>query len=86
MGFSKFLSIRAMVFVFGKLKLQFCLISNICDKVFQNGLSKIYGRYPLKKLKRYGLLRQTLSLDSFLNNLSHVIFMYIRRLFKQVSM
>ena len=59
------------------------------DKVFKNGPSEIRGRQPLKKLKRYGLLRQTISqyhfkcfkgclqeivLDPLLNILSHIFF------------
>ena len=35
------------------------------DKVFKNGPSKICGRQPFKKLKGYGLLKQTISLQSF---------------------
>ena len=35
------------------------------DKVFKNGPSKICGRQPLKKLKGYGLLKQTISLQIF---------------------
>ena len=34
-------------------------------KVFKNGPSKICGRQPLKYLKRYGLPRQTVSLQIF---------------------
>ena len=30
-------------------------MQNKWDKVFKNGPSKIYGRQPLKNLKRYGL-------------------------------
>ena len=37
--------------------------SYIQDKVFNNGPSKICGRYPLKKMKGYGLLKQTISLQ-----------------------
>ena len=36
------------------------------DKVFKNGPNKICGRQPLKILKWYGLLRQTISLQIFL--------------------
>ena len=32
-------------------------------KVFKNGPSKIYGGQHLKNLKRYDLLRQTISLQ-----------------------
>ena len=34
-------------------------LHNILVKVFKNGPSKICGRQPLKKLKRYGLLKGT---------------------------
>ena len=34
-------------------------------KVFKNGPSKICGRQPLKNLKGYGLLKQTISLQIF---------------------
>ena len=44
----------------GKLK-----ISNICDKVFKKGPSKICGRQPLKNLKWYGMPKQTISLQIF---------------------
>ena len=37
----------------------------IWDKVFKNGPSKICGRQPFKKLKGYGLLKQTISLQTF---------------------
>ena len=37
---------------------------HIWDKVFKNGPSKICGRQPLKNLK-YGLLKQTISLQIF---------------------
>ena len=32
------------------------------EKVFKNGLSEICGRQPLKNLKEYGLLKQTITL------------------------
>ena len=35
------------------------------DKVLKNGPSKICGRQPLKNLKGYGLLKQTISLQIF---------------------
>ena len=35
------------------------------DKVFKGGPSKICGRQPLKNLKGYGLLKQTISLQIF---------------------
>ena len=34
-------------------------------KLFKSGPSKIYGRQPLKHLKGYGLLKQTISLQIF---------------------
>ena len=34
---------------------------NIWDKVFENGPSEIYGRNPLKSLKCYSMLKQTIS-------------------------
>ena len=37
----------------------------ICDKVFKIGLSKFCGRQPLKNLKGYGFLKQTISLQKF---------------------
>ena len=33
--------------------------------VFKNGPSKIYGTQPLKNLKEYGLLKQTILLQMF---------------------
>ena len=38
---------------------------NMWDKVFNNGPSEICGRQPLKNLKRYGMLKQTISLQIF---------------------
>ena len=35
------------------------------DKVFKSGLSKFCERQPLKNLKRYGLLKQMISLQIF---------------------
>ena len=37
---------------------------NKCDKVFNNGLSKICEKQPLKNLKEYGLLQPTISLQN----------------------
>ena len=37
----------------------------ILHKVFNNGASKICGRQPLKNLKGYGLLKQTIPLQIF---------------------
>ena len=34
-------------------------------KVFKNGPNKIFGRQPLKILKEYGLLRQTIPVQIF---------------------
>ena len=39
--------------------------SDIWDKVFKSGPSKTCGRQPLKNLKGYGLLRQTIFLQFF---------------------
>ena len=51
---------------------KFSSISSICsgkiiiwDKVFKSGPSKVCGRKPLKNLKGYGLLKQTISLQVF---------------------
>ena len=38
---------------------------SVWDKVSKNGLSKICGREPLKILKGYGVLKQTISLQIF---------------------
>ena len=35
------------------------------DEVFEIGPNKICGRQPLKNLKGYGLLKQTISLQIF---------------------
>ena len=40
-------------------------ISYIWDKAFKNGPSKICERQPLKDLKGYGLLKQTISFQIF---------------------
>ena len=40
-------------------------LRDIWDKVFKNGSSKICGRQPLRNLKKYGLLKQTISLQTF---------------------
>ena len=37
----------------------------IRDKVFKNGPSKVCGRQPLKNLKQYSLVSQTISLQIF---------------------
>ena len=39
--------------------------NKIWEQVFKNGTSKTCGRQPLKKLKGYGLLKQTISLQIF---------------------
>ena len=38
---------------------------NNWDKVFNSGLIKFCGRQPVKGLKAYGLLKQTISLEMF---------------------
>ena len=38
---------------------------HVSDKVFKNVPSKICGRQSLKKLKRYGLLKETISIQFF---------------------
>ena len=38
---------------------------SVRDKVFKNGPSKICERQPLKNLKRYSLLKQTISPQIF---------------------
>ena len=45
-----------------------CLSTYIWDKVSKNGPSKNCGRQPLKKLKGYGQLKQTISLQIFLSH------------------
>ena len=40
-------------------------LKNVGDKFFKSGLSKFCGRQPLKNLKGYGLLKQTISLQIF---------------------
>ena len=40
-------------------------VSYTWDKVFKNGPSKICERQPLKNLKRYALLKQTISFQIF---------------------
>ena len=47
--------------VSGIKKLVFVI--KIWNKVFKSGPSKICGRQPLKNLKGYGLLKQTISLQ-----------------------
>ena len=42
------------------------LVILIWDKVFKNGPSRICGRQPLKNFKRYGLRKETISLQIFL--------------------
>ena len=51
-----------------KICCKICLVWLLCfiwDKVFKNRPSKIWGRQPLKYLKGYGLLKQTISLQNF---------------------
>ena len=78
--FSKYLNFLFIFFIiiwlyFRKIKLsrlneifhyfQYTRMINIWDKVFKNGPSKICGKQPLKNLKGYGLLGQTISLQFF---------------------
>ena len=50
-----------------------CIIHDfIWDRVFKSGLTKFCGRQPLKNLKGYGLLKQTISLDGPSNFLKAV--------------
>ena len=41
------------------------LLTNRWDKVFKGESSKICGTQPLKNLKGYGLIKQTISLQIF---------------------
>ena len=50
-----------------------CLSTYIWDKVSKNGPSKNCGREPLKKLKGYGQLKQTISLQMFLSHMISMI-------------
>ena len=47
---------------------------DIWDKVFKNEPSKISQRQPLKNLKGYGLLKQTISLQIFKGCLPQILF------------
>ena len=51
-----------VMFVFFDL---FSVCTHIWDKVFKNRPSEICRRQPLKNLKLYGLLKQTMSLQIF---------------------
>ena len=42
-----------------------CIFWFIWNKVFKSGPSKICGRQPLENLKGYGLLKQTIFLETF---------------------
>ena len=44
---------------------------DIRDKVFGSGPNKICGRQPLKNLKGYSLLKQTISPSNFLKAIFH---------------
>ena len=50
--------------------------SHLWVKVFKNGSSKIYLTQPSKNLKRYGLLRQTISLQIFLKAVFHKFYFF----------
>ena len=41
------------------------ILLDIWNKVFKSGVSKFCGRQPLEKFKRYGLFKQTISLEIF---------------------
>ena len=45
------------------VKIEILVISIIWDKVFKNGPCKTCGRQPLKNLKGYCLLKQTIALN-----------------------
>ena len=55
------------------IKLFVCLIICIWHKVFKRGPSKICGRQPLKILRRYGLLKHTISLQIFKGCLPQIV-------------
>ena len=48
-----------------KWRLPLSYLQNKWGEVFKSGPSKIYGRQSLKKLKGYGLIKQTMSLEIF---------------------
>ena len=48
-----------------KFYLNSLIIRHKWDKVFKNGPSKTCGRQPLKNLKEYGPLKQTIPLQIF---------------------
>ena len=54
----------ATIYLILTVNIDFAL-SIIWDKVFKNRPSKLCGRQPLKNLKGYGKLKQTISLQSF---------------------
>ena len=54
-------SIKTLPFITDKFQSFFNII---CNKVFKSGLSKFWGRQPLKTFNGYGLL-QTIYLDFF---------------------
>ena len=58
------------------------ILCYIWDKVFRNEPSKICGRQPLKYLKGYGLLRQTISLQMFTGCLPQIL---LGQFFKTLS-
>ena len=56
--FSQFFFLQLILYVWS-------LVRIIWDKLFKIGSSNICGRQPLKNLKGYGLLKQTISLQIF---------------------
>ena len=61
----------------------------VCVKVFKNGPSKICGRQPFKNIRWHGLLKQTISLQTFLRqsstNFTWSILEYHDQFFIQIS-
>ena len=62
-------------FFFQNIKRYVKLLVSSCiwGKVFKNGPSKVYGRQPLKNLKRYGLFKQTIFLQFFKGCLTQIV-------------
>ena len=67
--------------------------SNIWDKVFKNGPSKICGRQPLKNSKGYGLLIKffkgclpQILLGPFLNTLSYILFYVLLEILDRIHL
>ena len=69
--------LNGLVFVY---KVSDCGFESHCShlwvKVFKNGSNKIYLTQPLKSLKGYGLLRQTISLQIFLKAVFHKFYFF----------